>query len=142
MELRTEKETTHVSVGVLGITKAIKATLGDPDDAAEHGAYGVALLAAAKHLGMRFVRRTYKGPGFDFYLTPPTDRGPHPDDIFADVWGFEVSGIFGGDVSDVNKRLNRKRKQVADAVKLLPVLIAIVEFSQPVAIFELQPLRS
>lgn len=141
MSVVTDTDARELLIGVHTITKAIKATLGDEDDAVEHGAYGVALLIAATALGMRFVRRSFKGPGFDFYITPPSPGASDPDDIFADSWGFEVTGIMAGDKTSIRNRLKRKRDQVADSTKILPVLIAVVEFSQPLALFELQPLQ-
>ncbi|CAN5701651.1 hypothetical protein BH23GEM9_BH23GEM9_20040 [soil metagenome] len=131
----------ELSIGVHRITKAIQATLGDPDDAVEHGAYGLALLAIAHVMGMRFVKRSFKGPGFDFYINPPTTKASDPDDIFADSWGFEVTGIMEGGAAAVRSRLKRKRDQVAEAADILPILIAVVEFSHPITVLELQPAK-
>jgi hypothetical protein len=138
LSIVTENGPRAILVGVYPITKAIRATLGDDDDAVEHGAYAVALLTAARELGMRFDRRSFKGTGFDFYVTPPGRPRPHPDDIFGDIWGFEVTGLMEADRGAIKSRLKRKRLQVSPATKIHPVLIAVVEFSVPVAIFELQ----
>lgn len=127
------------TVGVHKIDKAMRATFADLPDATEHGAYGVALLAAARHLGATFAQRMYKGPGFDFLLYPPGAAGAtDPDDIFGGTWALEVSGILQGSTADVDARLRTKRKQVRRARQLQPTYVAIVEFSEPSTLLELQ----
>lgn len=128
-----------IDVSVHQITAPIRAVYADTQDANEHGAYGLALLLAATQMGLVFAERSFKGPGFDFYLRAPGPaRWADHDDIFGNRWGLEVSGILTGNASDIQRRQKKKRLQVAAAAKLLPVLVAIVEFSEPCAIFELQ----
>lgn len=120
------------------ITEEMKRTFADLQDATEQGAYGVALVTAASQLKARFAGRSFKGTGFDFYLFAP-EQSPlrDPDDIFGDKWGLEVSGILKGEHSEVQARLRKKRRQVAEAAKVHPVLVAVVEFSEPSAVFHL-----
>jgi hypothetical protein len=90
-------------------------------------------------LGATIADRSFKGTGFDFHLNPPGGSAyVDPDDIFAGKWALEVSGILVGDAATVLARLNQKRSQVAAATKLLPTLVAIVEFSEASTILDLQ----
>lgn len=131
--------TSSLSVQTHNITSALLATYNDLQDATEHGAYGIALLSAARALGATVAERSFKGTGFDFHLHPPgAGATSDPDDIFADKWALEVSGILKGDASKVTERLREKRAQVADAAQLTTTLVAVVEFSEPYAILELQ----
>lgn len=129
----------RLRVAVHTITSAVRATFNDLQDATEHGAYGIALLTAAREMGAILAERTWKGPGFDFHLLPP-GRKPNqdPDDIFGDNWALEVSGILEGTDADVAARLRQKRKQVAKAAKVRPTLVAVIEFSEPSTTLELQ----
>lgn len=121
------------------ITRAVRATFNDLQDATEHGAYGVALLTAALEMGATLAERSYKGPGFDFHLYPPgLGTSLDPDDIFSGTWALEVSGLLQGTAADVDGRLREKRRQVASAAKIQPTLVAIVEFSEPSTTLELQ----
>jgi hypothetical protein len=125
-------------VAVHAVTEAMRRTYADYQDATEHGAYGIALLVAATQLRMRFAGRCYKGPGFDFLLSPPGEDKVDPNDIFADNWGLEATGILRGGEREIRDRFRIKRKQVALAARSRPVLIAVVEFSAATAIFELR----
>lgn len=139
LRLKHAGATSSLSVRTHNITAALLATYNDLQDATEHGAYGIALLSAARALGATVAERSFKGTGFDFHLNPPgAGTTADPDDIFADKWALEVSGILKGDAGKVESRLAEKRAQVAAAAQLTPTLVAIVEFSEPYAILELQ----
>jgi len=125
-------------VAVHAITQAMRRTYGDHQDATEHGAYGVALLLAATEMRMQFAGRCYKGPGFDFLLAPPGQLSVDANDIFADNWGLEATGILRGGEREISDRFRIKRKQVAVAARSRRILIAVVEFSSAAAIFELR----
>lgn len=128
-----------MSLRVLRITRAIRASCNDMEEATEYGAYGVALLAVARVVGATFAERSYKGPGYDFHLLPPGAAQPaDPDDIFGNKWALEVSGTLAGGTTEARARMRKKRKQVAEAKKAQPTLVAIVEFSEPAAIIEMQ----
>jgi hypothetical protein len=129
--------TRDLKVAGHAITPAIRRSFADLQDATEHGAYGVALIAAATQLRVQFAARSFKGTGFDFFLSPPGSPASDPDDIFSEKWGLEVSGILDGGEPEIRDRLKTKRRQVANATKLHPVLVAVVEFSEPAAIFQL-----
>jgi len=138
LRLRYERRDDALTVGVHRITAAVKRAFADEPDAAEHGAYGVALLVAATQMRLRFAARSFKGTGFDFFMYAPDAPTDTDDDIFAGTWGLEATGILKGDDTEIKKRLKLKREQVALAAKVRPVLIAVVEFSRPIAIFELR----
>lgn len=122
----------------LRVTRSMRATYADLQDATEHGAYGIALLSAASKLGATFAERSFKGPGFDYFLQPPGDTEPaDDDDIFAGKWALEVSGSLRGGPQEVKARLREKRSQVAGAAAQRVALVAVVEFSEPSTTLEL-----
>ncbi len=138
LEFKADNTALQLDVAVHAISKAVRASFSDVDEAVEYGAYGIALLLAATQMRIRYGDRSFKGTGFDFFVSPPDAPLPDdPDDIFAGHWGLEVSGLMEGDETAIATRQRKKRAQVSEAVKLLPVLVAIIEFSKPIAIFEL-----
>ena len=142
--LRLVHSSTELSwkLKTLRVTKAMRATYADLQDATEHGAYGIALLAAGRRLGATLAQRAYKGPGFDFFLQPPGGTSAvDDDDIFAGKWALEVSGSLRGGRKEVHARLREKRSQVASASADRPALVAIVEFSEPSTTLELHDNR-
>lgn len=123
-------------LGLHAITSPIRRTFRDEQYATELGAYAVALALAGKVFGAQFSARSAKGTGFDFYLAAPgTDGEAEDDDIFANHWALEVSGILEGGETEVRARVKQKKAQVARASKTLPVLVAVIEFSAPIAHF-------
>ncbi|MCO4098736.1 MAG: hypothetical protein HEQ38_04875 [Gemmatimonas sp.] len=119
------------------VTKSMASTYADLQDATEFGAEAVALLVAAKVYGAMFHARSYKGSGFDFYLTK-SSASSDPNDIFCDAWALETSGILEGGPDEIRARIRVKRKQVAQAAREGETWVAVVEFSKPCAIFERQ----
>lgn len=138
LQLEFQNATRPVSVRTHKMTASLLATYNDLQDATEHGAYGLALATAALRLGATVAERSYKGTGFDFHLWPPgAAAASDPDDIFGGTWGLEASGILEGDRATIVARLAQKRSQVAEASESRPVLIAIVEFSEPRTLLDL-----
>ena len=75
-----------------GLTAEENRSWADPDEAAEYGAYGVAILVALPLTGTLRVERSAKWGGFDYWLSK--DDGERS--IFQRAARMEVSGIFKG----------------------------------------------
>lgn len=97
----------------------------DPQIATEHGAYGLAFLLIRALTDFTVIDRSYKGPGFDYWLG-------HDDGLFQGKARLEVSGIRSGTEAQVNYRVKEKLTQTEPSDKLnLPAYIVVVEFNQP-----------
>lgn len=107
----------------------IKRCWTDKQDATENGAYGVAFLLIVDLTPYTVVERSYKGPGFDYWLGDATaDVGL----LFQRKARLEVSGILNGDMGVIGRRVTSKLLQVtpSDDSKM-PAFIVVVEFSAP-----------
>lgn len=107
---------------------------GDPDDATENGACGIAFLLCEQLTNFNIIERSYKSTGFDYYLGH--DKG---DNIFENAARLEVSGILKGP-ERVNARVNQKLKQITPTDGDLPGFVAVIEFSTPKAVFIEKPI--
>ena len=115
-----------------GLTAEENRSWADPDEAAEYGAYGVAILVALPLTGTLRVERSAKWGGFDYWLSK--DDGERS--IFQRAARMEVSGIFKGDKTKIAARLNRKLAQTKQSDNTgLPAYAVIVEFGCPEARF-------
>jgi hypothetical protein len=72
------------------------------------------------------VQRSYKGPGFDFWLGEKND-----DELFQGKKRLEVSGILKGDEKTIDYRIKSKLKQTERSDGVLPAYAIVVEFSIP-----------
>ena len=92
----------------------------------EQGAYGIAAVLMPTLTGLRFLERTRKGTGFDYWL------GSEDDLLFQKKARLEVSGLRKGDEPEIRSRVKRKKEQTkrSDGVAL-PAYILIVEFGKP-----------
>jgi hypothetical protein len=107
----------------------LDSTWADLKEAAEYGAYAVAIVVCVEVSKiLRVTRCAQSGTGIDIWLTDSTDdRG-----IFQRSARLEVSGIFNGDKNAINARLREKLAQTkASDHTLLPAYVAIVEFGSP-----------
>jgi hypothetical protein len=109
----------------------LEATWADLKEAAEYGAYGIAIVICVQVTNFHRVERSAQvGTGIDIWLTNNTDdRG-----IFQRSARLEVSGILRGDNRAIATRLNQKvaQTQCSDNTKL-PAYVVIVEFGSPEA---------
>jgi hypothetical protein len=102
---------------------------GDPQEATENGACGVAILLISALADYHIVQRSRKGTGFDYWL------GLKDDTLFQHAARLEVSGIRQGDEKQVEARVKQKKKQTEQSKSLrLPAFVVVVEFGTPVAI--------
>ena len=96
------------------------------------GASGIAILVATRLAGVRFVQRSAKGSGVDYWLGNESDD----DGLFQKKARLEVSGILVGTNSEMQRRLKRKLAQTAPSDSTsLPAYVAIVEFGAPQTLF-------
>lgn len=129
-------------------TDQAKRAWNDHDEAAEHGAAGVAALLAIREIGYSPLLRSRKGPGFDYWLG---DRDPSHvteaeqaatlelrsflrDDTLVARVRLEVSGINNGNDHRVRSRTNAKLRQMNRSDDSgLPAYAIVVEFGRPLA---------
>lgn len=101
----------------------------DLDEAAEHGAYGIAALLMDEHTDLEVVERSRKGTGFDFWLGKKGDDAS----LFQYAARMEVSSIQQGNDSTIRYRERQKLKQTSPTDGTLPAYIVVVEYSAPLA---------
>lgn len=109
----------------------LSATWADLKEAAEYGAYGIAIVVCVEVTKFHRVERSaQEGTGIDIWLTNNADdRG-----IFQRSARLEVSGILHGDQNTIAARLKQKLAQTerSDQTRL-PAYVVIVEFGTPEA---------
>jgi len=107
------------------VTEQMRRQWNDPEEATENGAYGVAILLTQRLTGLSALKRSRKGPGFDYWVGKPDSL------LFQDAAGLEVSGIRQGDSKAVAARVRQKLRQVRRSDGTLPAYVVVVEFSAP-----------
>jgi hypothetical protein len=107
----------------------LDATWADLKEAAEYGAYAVAIVVCLQATNLTRVERcAQEGTGIDIWLTNNRDdRG-----IFQHSARLEVSGILQGDQRRIAARLKDKLNQTKKSDDTeVPAYVAIVEFGSP-----------
>lgn len=100
-------------------------TYANQREAAEDGAYAVAIVIVTQMEKFQAVVKSPVGTGMDYWMTGDDDA-----EIF--VARLEVSGIFQGSPSQIGSRLQTKLEQTRQSDDTrLPAYAAIVEFSSP-----------
>lgn len=116
----------HVSLRYPPLPDKAKETHADPQYATEHGAYGMALLVANRLKGLKVLRQSVKGTGFDYWLTEKDGDG------IQEAARLEVSGLLHGKPADVRKRVRQKWNQAGRTDHLpLPKIIVVTNFEPP-----------
>ena len=101
---------------------------------AEFGAYALAFLIVSEHSEYNVIEQAVIGTDFDFWLGHDSSH-PHYDPHNFLKARLEVSGILKGENTLINRRLNRKIRQVSISDKLnIPAIIIICEFSKPISV--------
>jgi hypothetical protein len=105
--------------------KSAEKTYGNQKEAAEDGAYAVAIVVVTQLERFPGVAKSPIGTGVDYWVTGNDDA-----EIF--LARLEVSGIFKGSPTQISSRLETKLEQTkaSDATKH-PAYAAIVEFVSP-----------
>jgi len=113
------------------VTETMRRAYNDLERATELGAYGIALLLVRQRTGLRAIRQSRKGTGFDYWLGP---EGTGDQLLFQGAARLEVSGILSGTESQFATRMKQKLKQpeAADSSGL-PAYACVVEFGRPQA---------
>lgn len=111
----------------MDVTEAMRRYWNDPDEAAEQGAYALALLMLRALAGLTVLERSRKGTGFDWWLASD-------DNLFQATARLEVSGIMRGSTRRINGRLKERIAQTerSDPSGLI-AYIAVVDFGRPTA---------
>jgi len=118
--------TEALSVGWPPVTPQMRACYHDPEEATEHGAYGIAILLIRRATGFAVVQRSRKGTGFDFWVGDDTELP------FQNKVRLEVSGIRRGSTAQLEARVRQKVAQTSPTANTgLPAHIVVVEFSAP-----------
>ncbi|TAE25961.1 MAG: hypothetical protein EAZ92_11415 [Candidatus Kapaibacterium sp.] len=102
----------------------------DQIDATEYGAVCLAVLLALKLTKYTIIEKSVRKTGFDYWL------GDKDDILFQKKARLEISGIFQGNKTELNRRYNIKLQQtnLSDNLRL-PAYIGVVEFGRPTAKF-------
>ncbi len=110
------------------VTDKMNSTWADLEDAAEHGAYGLAFLLIISMTGFTVIERSIKGTGFDYWI------GGDSLFPFQNKARLEVSGILNGSNKIIRARLKEKIEQTKKSDDLsLKAYIVIIEFSTPLS---------
>lgn len=111
------------------INDQVRREWGDPEEATENGAVGIAILLVATLTEYHIVQRSFKTTGVDYWL------GLREDDLFQHAARLEVSGTRRGDEKQIADRVKAKLRQVERSTNSgLPVFVVVVEFGTPVAV--------
>ena len=120
----------------LRIDSQLDRTWKDQNVATEHGALCLAALLVPFLTEYVVFSQASPGEGVDYYLIKKS-RANSEIDIFHYDAKLEVSGLFQGTVSDVNRRFILKIIQTDKSPgENCPVFICIVEFGTPQSRFE------
>ena len=123
------RTTTTVHVQWDAVTQRDLQCFADLAEAAEHGAYGVAILLICKMTGLCIRSRSPKGTGIDYWLGPEGGDDEYP---FQNVARLEVSGTGQHRQSEVSRRVRIKEKQTdRSAYTHLPAYVVVVDFPTP-----------
>jgi len=111
------------------LSDPVRREWGDPNEATENGAVGIAILLIDCLTDYHIVHRSYKNTGIDYWL------GRKADQLFQQDARLEVSGIRRGDQRQVDARVAAKLKQAEQSSGSgLPVFVVVVEFGLPAAV--------
>jgi hypothetical protein len=111
----------------MDVTEAMRRYWNDPDEAAEQGAYALALLMLRDLASLTVLERSRKGTGFDWWLASE-------DNLFQAAARLEVSGIMRGSARRVNGRLKERIAQTERSDSSgLTAFIAVIEFGRLIA---------
>lgn len=112
-------------------TQQLADSWADTLEATEKGAACIGILLALKLTNFQVVRRAVRFSGIDYWIGAADDGV-----LFQNKARLEVSGIFKGTNSEIEKRYDDKCNQTKQSDdSLLPAYVAITEFSKPVAKF-------
>lgn len=108
-------------------SEQIRRCWADRDVTTENGAYAIAILLVVKITPYTILERSYRGPGFDYWLGTEDE----PNAPFHNLVRLEVSGIRRGMQAQITHRVQQKMHQIQRDETCLPNLVIVVEFSEP-----------
>ena len=120
----------------LQVDSQLNRTWKDQNVTTEYGALCLAMLLVPLLTEYVVLSQASSGEGFDYCLIKKNNVEQNPEMFQYDA-KLEVSGIFQGNLSDVNRRFFLKVVQTEKSLyEKCPVYICIVEFSLPQTRFE------
>jgi len=112
-------------------TQQLADSWADTNEATVNGAACIGILLALKLENLQVVKRAARFSGVDYWIGKADDGR-----LFQNKARLEVSGIFQGTNSEIERRYREKCDQTKQSDdSMLPAYVAITEFSQPVAKF-------
>jgi hypothetical protein len=99
---------------------------GDPQEATEYGATGVAILLMEALTPFTVLCRSVKGTGFDYWLSDQSGEWP-----FQNAARLEISGTLSDSERELRDREKRKLAQVSRTDGALPAYVVVVGFGAP-----------
>lgn len=112
-------------------TPKMRRCYGDPDEATELGACGIASLLLQALADLTIVDRSRKGGGYDYWL----GRADDTESLFQNKIRLEVTGIGRGPDSVVKTREQQKHNRLArfdpPGGPPHPAVVVVVEFGAP-----------
>lgn len=111
------------------ITDQIQKSWSDVSEAVEFGATCIAILTVLKMNVCTDLERSWKGTGFDYWLSDDVSGGSL---LFQKRARLEISGIMKGTKGQIEKRVSTKLEQTTKSDKTdFPAYVAVVEFGVP-----------
>ena len=102
----------------------------DQNYATEHAAVCLAILFTLYFTGNRVMERSVRGTGFDYWI------GSSDEDNFQNKARLEISGIFGGNKTDMLRVFYEKCNQTDKSdFTLLRAYVSVTEFSNLMSIY-------
>lgn len=121
----------EIVVHRLDITERMRHTYKDERRTTDFGAAGVALLLTRLVTGLELVTQSDTGTGIDYYFGVPSND---PNNPFKSLMRLEVTGIrVESDTNRPQYRVTQKLKRLTKHQSGLPAIVAVIEFSRPLA---------
>lgn len=112
------------------VVEQVRRTYADANAATERGACAIAMLVVRRVMDLEVIERSAGGNGFDYWVAPREGQGKS---AFSGRARLEVSGIRLGTMAQVRSRRRAKERQTLRAGARGASIVAIVEFSRPLA---------
>lgn len=113
------------------VTPQMLSAWADPIEATEYGATAIAILLLRELADLQVVRRSFIGPGFDYWVGTIADENEF---FIQGKARLEISGIRHGTDTQINSRVKQKLDQTIPSDNSgFPAYIVVVEFSRPIA---------
>jgi hypothetical protein len=130
LEVLNPASNTHVVLTWPAPNAQLRRAWANTNDATEAGACALGIAAVFFTRGLHVVARAETGTGADYFLAP---EGQEPDDLEQCV-RLELSGVDGGDVPGVQRRVTAKLTQARRGNVDTPAIAAVTGFKSQLII--------